>query len=72
MRDRWKLFLLPQMEITANTAHDVQSGRYLMKTKAIRAAMKIKYACWSLKGPFQWMQIIPTTPRFHIIRPRVM
>lgn len=33
---------LPQIEITANTTQVVHSGIYLMKTSAIRAAMKIR------------------------------
>lgn len=49
----------------------VHSGRYLMKTRAMRALIMIRYACWSRSGPFQWIQIIPTTPKFQMIRASV-
>ena len=53
-------------EMTANTAHVVQLGRYLMKIKAIRAEMKIKYICWRRRGPFQCTTTIPIAPKFHM------
>lgn len=63
---------LPQTEMTARISHAVHSGRYLMNTKAMRALIIMRYACWSRRGPFQWIQIIPTTPKFQIIRATVM
>jgi len=54
------------MEMIARTTHVVQSGRYLINTSAIRALIIMRYACWRRRGPFQWMEIIPTTPKFHI------
>lgn len=47
------------------------SGRYLMKTRAMRALMRIRYACCNWSGPFQWIQIIPTAPKFQMITPTV-
>lgn len=44
------------------------------KTKlwlTIKALTKIRYACCNLSGPFQCMQIIPTTPKFQIINDNV-
>lgn len=61
----------PHMDITPNTVHVVHSGKYLMKTRAINAATKIKYICCKRNGAFQWMAIIPTTPKFHKITDNV-
>lgn len=60
------------MDITPRTTHVVHSGRYFMKTSAIRAEMNIKYACCKISGPDACIHIIPTAPKFHIIIPTVM
>lgn len=63
--------ILPQMLITPSTTHAVHSGKYLIKTSAIRAEIKIRYACCNCKGPCQCIHIIPTTPKFHKTKPNV-
>ena len=57
----------PQIDITARTTHVVTSGKYLMKTKAIRAAINIRYICCNRIGPSECTDIIPTIPKFHKI-----
>lgn len=57
--------------MTARTNQVVHSGMYLMKTNAINAATNIKYACCSIRGPFQCIQIIPITAKFHMNITRV-
>lgn len=62
----------PHIDMTAKTTHVVHSGKYFMKTNAIRAATKMRYACCKRRGPFQCIQIIPMTPKFHIARHKVI
>lgn len=65
-KNEFMLYYKPHIEMTPRTTQVVHSGRYLMKTNAISAATKIKYACCKRRGPFQWIQIIPTVAKFHI------
>lgn len=53
------------MEMTARTIQRVYSGRYFMNMRDMREAMNMRYACWSRRGPNQWMLTIPITPKFH-------